>query len=209
MPTGEITLTPRAPLGEGAGEIIRGDLVLEAGPAGGVSGQPAGQAGGQAALIVPGPGPRAALSLALRAAYGHGWPAPGEALGLPGEGARLLWRGREGALLLGAAPVAALAPLAHVIDMSDALAAFILREHAPGGDTAAVLARLTPLDLRPAAFPAGRTALSLLHRIPAQITRLGESTFEILVARSMAASAAAGLSAAMERHAARRALPGG
>ncbi len=200
LPTGEITLAPRAPLEGRAREIICGDLVLEAG------------APDAAALIVAKPGPRAPLSLALKAALGHGWPEPGEALGLPGEGARILWRGAREALVIDARPPAALAaltPLAHVIDMSDAFAALTLREHGRDGDTADALARLTPLDLRLKAFPPGRTARSLLHRIPAQITRLGETAFEILVPRSMAASAESELRGAMERCAARNAALGG
>ncbi len=197
LPTGEITLAPQAPLEGRAREIICGDLVLEAG------------APDAAALMVAKPGPRAPLSLALKAAFGHGWPEPGEALGLPGEGARILWRSAREALVIGAHPPAALAPLAHVIDMSDAFAAFTLREHGRDGDAADALARLTPLDLRLKAFAPGRTARSLLHRIPAQITRLGETAFEILVPRSMAASAESELRGAMERYAARNAALGG
>ncbi|MFV0359621.1 sarcosine oxidase subunit gamma [Tropicimonas sp.] len=146
--------------------------------------------------IAPFPGHGAALSEVLRAAFGFGFPEPGEAFSA--ASARLIWSGREQALLVGAPPDPSLATHAAVIDQSDGWAAFELT----GPRAEDVLARLTPLDLRPVAFAPGQTARSLLGHMNAQITSIG-SGYEFLLMRSMAQTAAHELQEAMRSVAAR------
>jgi sarcosine oxidase subunit gamma len=67
-----------------------------------------------------------------------------------------------------------------------------------GAGGADVLARLTPLDLRPAVFKRGHTARSDLMHMAASITRTGDDTFMIMVFRSMADTLLHDLQRAME-----------
>ena len=103
-------------------------------------------------VIAPYRGREAAVSEALRAALGSGLPQIGRTV--PLDGGRLIWAGTGQWMLTGpaaAAAVSALAGLAAVTDQSDGWAAMWLE----GSDARAVLARLLPLDLEPAAFPEG------------------------------------------------------
>jgi sarcosine oxidase subunit gamma len=154
---------------------------------------------GRVTWIAPYPGAELEVSHALKLALGLHFPAPGETedYGL----GRILWSGRAQALLLGARPPEALTAHAAVIDQTDAWEAMELT----GAEASAVLARLTPLDLREGAFPAGRTARSLLGHMNAQITRI-ETGFELLMMRSMALTAAREVEAHMRSVAARAAL---
>jgi|SRR6056297_1534223 len=147
--------------------------------------------------IAPYPGREAGLSEALAAGHGVPFPGPGETH-RAGE-AEIRWAGRAQALLVGPEAVAPeLAAHAAVTDMSDVHARLALT----GPVAPDVLARLVPLDLRPARFPAGRTARSLLGRMTAQLTALDDGV-EIMVMRSFARSAFDEIETAMRRVAAR------
>lgn len=152
---------------------------------------------GPVTAIAPFRGQAAAVSAAL-AALGLAFPAPGRALA--SGNARILWAGRDLALLAGAAPPP-LAGLAAVTDQSDGWAVMALS----GAAHAAVLARLVPVDLRPAAFPEGAAIRAPLNLMPALLARTGPATVEIWVFRSMAATAVHEIAAAMARVAARAA----
>jgi sarcosine oxidase subunit gamma len=142
--------------------------------------------------VAPFNGQAEALDKALQAAYGCGFPAPNQSLAR-GK-VRIRWFGRGLALLSGAEPAAELAGLAALTDQSDAWA--VVRLEGPGaGD---VLARLVPVDLRPAAFPEGATVRSELAHMAASVTRTGAAAFEIMVFRSMAATLVHDLKSAME-----------
>lgn len=155
---------------------------------------------GPLALIAPYPGRTAAASAALEAAFGAGFPAPGQVLAAR-DGARIIWMGREGALLIGAAPP----PLADaaVIDLTDGWAGLVLG----GAGAEAVLARLVPIDLRPAAFPEGSAARSLLGHVQALLLR-SAAGLEIHVMRSYARTAWHEIETAMRGLAARAAASG-
>lgn len=153
---------------------------------------------GHLTSIAPYKGQDAELSDALKAAHGMAAPAAGRATGK--EGARAVWFGQRMILLAGPAPDASLAKHAALTDQSDAWAAMRLE----GEDAAAVLARLTPIDLRPSRFKRGHTARTDLQHMAASITRISENTFQIMVFRSMAKTLVHDLTTAMQGVAARR-----
>ncbi|MCW3784156.1 sarcosine oxidase subunit gamma [Defluviimonas salinarum] len=148
--------------------------------------------------VAPFAGKEAAAGKALKA-LGLGWPGPGTSIG--GEGRLCLWTGRGQAFLIGAEPEG-LAGIAALTDQSDAWA----RMRLEGGGAKAVLARLVPLDLGAGAFPVGRAARSGLGHMAMILHRSGAQSFEIMVFRSMAASAVHELHQAMTALAARAAL---
>jgi heterotetrameric sarcosine oxidase gamma subunit len=153
---------------------------------------------GRATSVAPFDGRERKAGAALRQALGLGFPAPNRWLA---KGpARILWFGRGQALLVGAEPPAALDGLAAMTDQSDALAAMRLE----GPLAEAALARLVPLDLRPAAFGAGHAARTLLFHMTCTICRTGPEGFEILVMRSMGRSAVHDLGLALRSVAAQR-----
>lgn len=131
---------------------------------------------GPLAAILPYPGRTAAVDAALRA-RGLGLPEPGVSLELADT--RILWAGREAALLIGTAPPEL--PDAAVIDQTDGWAGLSLA----GPAAEAVLARLVPVDLRASAFPEGATARTLLGHLPVLILRRAGG-FELLVTASHA-----------------------
>ncbi len=148
--------------------------------------------------LAPFRGGEAALSSALQAAYGLGFPAAGQALEA-GETA-CIWSGRAQAFLIGPAPDAGLAARAVLTDQSDAWA--VVELSGPGAED--VLARLVPLDLRPAAFPPGWAARSLLQHMTVTLWRSGSGAFRIMAFRSMARTLAHEIGTAMALVAARR-----
>ncbi|NCO21814.1 MAG: sarcosine oxidase subunit gamma [Rhodobacterales bacterium] len=101
-----------------------------------------------------------------------------------------IWAGRDMALVLGDPPATRHAAM---VDQSDAWA--VLDLTGQGGDK--VLARLCPIDTRPAAFPPGHTARSLLGHVQASITRLSGDALRLIVPRSMAQTAVHDLTRAM------------
>ncbi len=154
---------------------------------------------GRITWIAPYPGEETNCSHALQAALSLSFPSPGETRSsLAG---RILWSGRVQALLLGPQAPATLSGLAAVVDQSEAWAALNLE----GAGAVEVLQRLVPLDLRAAVFPAWRTARSLLGHMNTQITPRPDG-FEILVACSMAHTAAREIEEAMRSVAARSQL---
>ena len=112
----------------------------------------------------------------LRQKAGVGFPAPGRSEAA-GE-RRIVWSGRDEALLLG--PSVSLEGAA-CIDQSDGWAALEI-----GGEVRSTLARLCPLDLRERMFPEGQTARTLLNHVAVSLTRTGSEAWLLLVPRSMA-----------------------
>ncbi|KNG92648.1 sarcosine oxidase subunit gamma [Pseudaestuariivita atlantica] len=117
---------------------------------------------------------------AVGAALGAELPAPGRSV-QDGD-RRITWFGKEAWLVSGAAVEADLSGLAAVTDQSDGWVAATL----DGPAAREVLARLTPLDLRPTAFPVGAAARSELGHMPAAFIRTGEDRFAVMTFRSMA-----------------------
>ena len=150
--------------------------------------------------ITPYRGQTAALSTALHKHHGLAFPAPGQ---ICGTGApRIVWAGLDRAFLIGTAPDAGLSDHAALTDQSDGWAHLILT----GPDARAVLARFVPLDLSPVACPPGSARRTLLGHMQALILHGGDAHFEILVFRSMAATAVHDLGRAMRAVAARSAM---
>lgn len=153
---------------------------------------------GPVTSIAPYPGADANPALA---ALGLRFPAPGrvQAAGR----ARLVWAGRELAFLIGVAlPGALRADLAGVVALSDQSDGWAW-VHLTGADARAVLARLTPLDLRDSGLGVGHCARSTINQMPAIVIRLAPEAYEIAVFRSMAATLVDELSEAMRTVAAR------
>ena len=148
--------------------------------------------------IRPFPGRLAAVNATLQP-LGLRFPAPGESLAQGGR--RLCWAGREAGFLLGGAAPAGLSAHAAVADQSDGWAGLRLE----GDDCVDVLARLVPLDLRPASFAPGRSGRAPLNHMPALFVRVSGQAFDILVFRSMVETAVEELAGAMRGVAARRA----
>lgn len=151
---------------------------------------------GRLTWLAPWPGAEGALSEALQAAHGLRFPAPGQVLEA-GE-ARCIWHGRAQALLVGPEPAARLADHGAVLDVTEVWAGLRLT----GPAVPQVMARLTPVDMRPAQRVAGQTVRSLLAHMNAQVTAMPDGV-EILVMRSMAGTAAHEIEEAMKSVAAR------
>lgn len=151
---------------------------------------------GAITALAPFAGQDRALSEALRAAHGMGFPAPNR-MERAGD-VRCLWTGRRQAFLMGSAPVSGLEAHAAVTDQSDAWACVTL----DGIGADAVLARLVPLDLRARAFPDQAAARTLLQHMSVCVARDGDR-FLILAFRSMARTLAHELGEAMASVAAR------
>lgn len=141
-------------------------------------------------MIQPFPGKAGAVDAVLRP-LGLRFPAPGESV-VQG-GARLHWAGRATAFLMGAAAPEGLGTHAAITDQSDGWAGVRLE----GFDSAMVLARLTPLDLRPGSFAPGQAARAPINHLQALILRTGAEAFEIHVFRSMAGTLVHELAEAM------------
>ena len=134
---------------------------------------------GPMAAVLPWPGRVGAVDAALKA-RGLGFPAPGHSLEVAGT--RIVWAGRDAAFVIGDAP--GTLDDAAVVDLTDGWAGLSLA----GTGAEDALARLVPLDLRPAAFAEGAAARTLLGHVPALIHRRAGG-FEILVMRSYLATA--------------------
>lgn len=115
------------------------------------------------------------------------------------KGGQALWIGAGQALILGA-PVTP--KNAAYTDQSDGYTMVRL-----SGETAAdILARLTPVDLRDAAFPEGATARTFVAHITVSLTRTGPYAYDILAFRSMTQTLIHDLTRAMTQVAARARL---
>ncbi len=147
--------------------------------------------------ILPLPGAHEAASDALCAVTGLGLPGPGQSVESPHL--RCLWAGRDQILAVGALPPGAIPPdCAMVTELSDGWAR--LRLAGPGWED--VLARGTPLDLRPSAFAVHATARTEWHHMAVLLVRLS-SAVELWVMRSYAETALAHLRRDMTQRAAR------
>ena len=138
--------------------------------------------------IAPFNGQQVAVSKALKQAIGAEFPAPNRATGK--AGARVVWSGLGQAMVLGA-PVQI--DGAACSDQSDGWTCLSLK----GVQARAVLARLTPLDLRPDIFKRGHAARSLLGHMNAIFLRSGAERYDMLVFRSMTHTAVHELTEAM------------
>lgn len=154
---------------------------------------------GPATSIAIFPG-KAAAAAAVLARSRLSFPAPNRVV--PGEGAQIVWTGRDQAFLIGA-----VAPdfggVAALTDQTDGWAAFTLR----GPRAADALMRLVPLDLRAAAFPPGHAARAGLNHMNMVLWR-DEAGFTFLVFRSMARTAWHEVRTALAHLAARQRMPG-
>jgi len=140
------------------------------------------------------------LARAMQAAHGLKLPAPCRSSG--NDRLRLIWAGLGKYLLVGEAPAApALSRQAALVDQGGAYAIMRLQ----GGLATDILARLTPIDLRPAVFKRGHVALSELSHIPALILKRTNGA-DIMVPRSLAMSACTRLLDSMRRVAAQSKL---
>ena len=152
---------------------------------------------GRMTALAPYRGREAALGAALSRAHGLGWPGPGQVVA--GEDGAVQWFGRVLALLIGPEPDPALAEHAALTAQSDAWAVLRLE----GARATAVMARLTPLDLRAARFGDGATARTEVAHMAGAVTRVGPEAYEIMAVRSMAATLVHDIALAMRRVAAR------
>ena len=159
---------------------------------------------GPLTLIAPFPGQEGALAAAL-APLGLDFPAPA-GVWVNGAG-RLVWAGRGQALLMGVSAPEGISEWAAVTDQSDGWICLGL----VGGRADQALSRLVGIDLRPQAFPAGRSARTALNHMPLILIREEDGDdgagFLILTFRSMAKTAWTELSEVLHHLAARDRLP--
>jgi len=146
--------------------------------------------------ITPARGQHGSVSAALKKSHGLAFPAPNRAIGTDGE--RCVWVGPGQGLLLGRAPTALTG--AAITDQSDGWA--VMRLQGPGAE--AVLARLVPVDLRMTEFKRGHAAKTLLNHMPLSVFRSARQAFDLMVFRSMVATAVHEIQAAMESIAAQQ-----
>jgi sarcosine oxidase subunit gamma len=187
-------LTPRDPLAGLHLPLTHGGAMLGAG------------AEGALVSVAPFRGQESEVSAILERHVGAALPDPGQIA--EGTSGRAIWMGLGltfAELPEPGAPdlMAALAPHAAVTDQSDAWAALTLT----GPHARAVLARLIPLDLDPAAFPLGHVARTQLRHMMCALLAT-EGGFRLLVLRSFARTAVHDLETAMASVAARAELAG-
>ncbi|CUH77854.1 sarcosine oxidase subunit gamma [Tropicibacter naphthalenivorans] len=151
---------------------------------------------GEITSIAPFRGQRKAVTQALLAALGVGFP---EANCLTRKGElRCVWMGRDLAFLMGARLTADLGGLAAVTDQSDGW--IVLKLSGAGAED--VLARLVPADLRAAAFPEGAAIRTQLGHMNVSVARTGGG-LQIMGFRSMARTLVQEIADAMASVAAR------
>ena len=148
--------------------------------------------------VAPFAGQADTVSDALKAQLGAAFPAPNRTTGK--AQARAVWSGLDQAFILG--PALAPIPGAAMTDQTDAWACVALE----GDDACAVLARVTPLDLRPSAFKQGHAARTEIAHMSAILMRTGDNRYGIMAFRSMAKTLVHDLSDAMIAVAARERL---
>lgn len=152
---------------------------------------------GRLTMLAPFDGQKDALSAALDKAHGVRYPAPNST---KEKGAtQIIWFGRDTALMIGPEPDRTLGKWAALTDQGDAWACVSLS----GEGATDVLARLVPVDLRPAHFRVGQTLRSLLGHMNVSVTTPEAGRFLILVYRSMAVTLVEEVKEAMEAVAAR------
>lgn len=148
--------------------------------------------------VAPLRGQAKALDKVLKA-MGLAFPAPNRFS--QSSETRLVWTGRDQAFLIGADP-ADLARHAALTDQSDGWACLCL----DGSGAEAALARLVPVDPRPAAFPVGTAVRAPFNHMNSVLMRTAHARFEVLVFRSMARTAWHEAEAAMRALAARASI---
>ena len=148
-------------------------------------------------LVAPFNGKSSQAATVLNTQMGLEWPAVHE-LKRSG-GAYALWFDHAHIALVGVEPSAKLIRYAAVTDVSDGWCIVDVS----GPSVRDVLARLTPLDLRPKSFKTGMTQRSMIMHMQASITCLGKFRFRMMVFRSMAQSLVHDLTTAMKSVAAR------
>jgi heterotetrameric sarcosine oxidase gamma subunit len=137
------------------------------------------------------PGQEAATANAL-----GGWPAPNRFIDAPIR----VWTAPDQVFLIGAA-APDLTGLAATTDQTGGWAALRL----DGPQAQAALARIYPLDLRPAAFAPGHAARAPFGHMQSVLLCLAPDSFLILVFRSMARTAWAEVAHVLQAMAARAA----
>jgi len=147
--------------------------------------------------IQPFKGQEGKVSELLKAHHGAALPATGRMTGR--EGKRVYWAG-QGVYFLTAAADATLATHAALVDLTDGWTCFSLR----GEGVDDVMAHLTPLDTRVNHFKRGHVARTELMHMMSLIARTGPDSFDIMVMRSFARTAAHDLTRAMKIVAARQ-----
>ena len=133
----------------------------------------------------------------LNIEMGLKWPVAHELI-LAGSG-YVFWFDHSHIALLGVEPSTKLPRYAAVTDVSDAWCIVDIS----GVSVRDILARVTPLDMRPKSFKSGITQRSMIMQMHASITCLGQSRFRLMVFRSMARTLVHDLTIAMESVAAR------
>ncbi|OUS34082.1 sarcosine oxidase subunit gamma [Rhodobacterales bacterium 56_14_T64] len=141
--------------------------------------------------LAPYAGQEKALSAALEAAHGMGFPAINRSTGK--AGARAIWFSQGMALVQGVVVAPELTEFAALTDQGDAWA--VVRLDGDGAED--VLARLVPVDLRRQSFKRGHTVRAELAHMMASITRVGPDAFQVMVFRSMARTLVHDLKTAM------------
>ena len=148
-------------------------------------------------LLAPYKGQAAQAASAFNTQLGLEWPGPNE-LKRKG-GVHALWFDHAHIAVAGATPSGRLTRHAAVTDVGDGWTVLELN----GADVRAVLAHLTPLDLRVKYFKTGMSQRSSLMHMQAVISCLGKSRFRVMVFRSMTQTLLHDLTTAMESVAAR------
>lgn len=147
--------------------------------------------------IAPYKGKNAPVSAACVDQLGMSLPEAGH---WNGQGdARLAWAGLGQYFLFGAEPPSL--DGAAITDQTDAWAGFTII----GSGSAQVLARLIPIDLRTDQFKIGHAARTQFGHMNCLLTHLAQDSYEVLVFRSMAVTAAHEIETAMKAVAARMA----
>lgn len=144
--------------------------------------------------VAPFDGCHGAVSQAIESVLGHGLPEVGESA----HHGRLIWYSHGVWLVFADLPDL---PGAAVTDQASGHAIVEIE----GAGVRDVLARLCPLDLRPARFGDGASHRSLIGHVIVHITRIGE-TFRLMAPRSMAGTLIEDLSRAMRNVTARAQL---
>ena len=147
--------------------------------------------------IAPFKGQMAAVSEAMERDIGCPFPEPNRMT--VSDHARAISSGPQEALVLGRGPDT---NEAAVVDQSDGWVVL----HLSGAMSRDVLARLTPVDLRPTHFEVGHTARTLIGHMTGSLSRLDADIWEIIVFRSMTKTAIHDIERAMKAVTARQSL---
>jgi heterotetrameric sarcosine oxidase gamma subunit len=152
---------------------------------------------GMVTSIAPFPGQEKAVAKALKP-LGFGFPAV-NSFAVSGA-AKIVWSGREQALLIGAA-CPDMGAAAAVTDQSGGWVTLSLN----GAAAADALMRYVPMDLRLASFPVGMAARTPLYHMSMVLLRVAEDEFHLMLFRSMARTAWHEIEVALKTLAARAA----